>query len=421
MNTINARRVLLSASKQCKVSSPILMELLYHMLFPQESLSTETYYEIHFNPSMFESMDMKFKTKTNESVKIVVNRDEFVNAVKSLIMMVQDTVEMAIEAIIKERADDDMDYDVVDEIVLIGGSSRIPVIQDAIRVACEKHGIYTFSKVNKRSKSQHTPRPFCTSISPEHAVVEGLAIKGAIIAGEDTNILKNILMMDCLPTSIGIISHENGCKIFEPILLQGSRIPCQMTKIFQIANDFQRFVSLEIYEEIEESSISSDMSCRRKYSYDVLVTVDVPIDNHEVDRMTMQDQIDVSFNKPPRFAEVTFKVDEDGQLTYDVCEIYNFCPSTESNEHDSNTIHVLPYNDINKKKGGITFSASTQSWVLIWFIVVLLTLYITLKLIFPQPLEVGQHNGIDQSLIEGVNISVMKVGLHDKVGEMDML
>ncbi len=393
------------------------------MLFPQESLSTETYYEIRLNQSMLESMDMKFKMKANEYVKVVVNRDEFVNAVKSLIILVQDTVELAIEAVIKEKAVDDVDYDVVDEIVLVGGSSRIPVVQDAIRLACEKHGIYTFSKVNKRSKSQHTPRSFCTSISPEHAVVEGLAIKGAIVAGENTNILKNILMMDCLPTSIGIISHENGCKIFEPILLQGSRIPCQVTKIFQIANDFQRFVSLEIYEETEESSISSDMSCRRKYSYDVLVTVDVPIDNHEVDKMTVQDQNDFGFKKPPRFAEVTFKVDEDGQLTYDVCEIYNFCPSPETNEHDSNTIHVLPYHDINKKKGDITFSASTQSWVLISFIVVLLTLYVTLKLIFPPPLEIGQQNGIDQSLIKGVNISIMddihQVGLY--VGEMDLL
>jgi molecular chaperone DnaK (HSP70) len=342
-------------------------------------------------------MNLKIKFKPNETLKLVVNRDEFVEAVKPLILLVQDTVEMAIQAV-KSKSENEVS-DILDEIVLVGGSSRIPAIQDAMRLACEKYDIFTFSKMNTKTKVQHIPRAFCTSISPELAVVEGLAIKGAILAGENIHVLKNILMIDCLPTSIGIISHENGFKIFEPILLQGSRIPCQVSKVFQIANDYQRFVSLEIYEEMEESQLTTkcqgpsksvDFACERKYSYHLLVTADVPIYNHDMDNISFQDtSTDFLGKKKYRYAEVTFKVDEDGQLSYDVSEIFNYNPPTSSDLDDSNdnTIHVLPYHDIaNKSK--VTYSTALQSWVLIMFIAILLLLYISLKVLFPPPVDV---------------------------------
>lgn len=396
-------------------------------------------------------MNLKIKLKPNESMKLVVNRDEFVHAVKPLLMLVQDTVEMAIQAIQQkqvsienEKAINDVNVspeDVLDEIVIVGGSSQIPAIQDAIRIACEKNDIYTFSKVDKRTKLQRVPRAFCTSVSPEYAVVEGLSLRGAIIAGENTHALKNMLMMDCLPTSIGIISHENGCKIFEPILPQGSRIPCSVSKIFQVANNYQRFVSLEIYEEIEESQLvasnnrdttSSTSSsskdsfrCERKYAYHLLVTADVPIYNHQLDTLSFQDQNEFGVKRKHRYAEVTFKVNEDGQLSYDVSEVHNFDPPSFENDENNQAIHSLPYNDGSTLTSKVTYSTTMQSWVLIAFSVVLLLLYITLKILFPPPVNtmesgIGSMTHEESSFMDSISNNTIISSLGDTTLEMEL-
>lgn len=184
----------------------------------------------------------------------------------------------------------------IDEIVLVGGSSRVPAVRAAIRQAFGKLGIQRFACDG--------PGELCTSLNPEEVVAEGLAIRGAVLSGVSTGKLRDLLMMDCLANSIGVMSWEssggsNGCenvRVFDAVLTKGMPLPASNMMRFALADRHQKFVSLDIYEEVEECKIKStkpDSSQRAEgvsptennagvgfemvYTYHVIATADVSI------------------------------------------------------------------------------------------------------------------------------------------------
>ena len=72
----------------------------------------------------------------------------------------------------------------IDEVVLVGGSSKVPAIQTAIRESLVNLGFPIWKH-----------QEFCSSVNPEHAVGEGLAIRAAVEMGYSIHGLKSILMM----------------------------------------------------------------------------------------------------------------------------------------------------------------------------------------------------------------------------------
>lgn len=208
----------------------------------------------------------------------------------------------------------------VDEVVLVGGSSRVPCVQDAVTRTLVKENVRTFKIVKETDddngeeegegdtdadtygdeevNSSHAAdattrsatataetREFCTSINPDLAVVQGLAVRGAVLMGCDVGLMKDILMLDILPTSIGVMTwsdtspdtdtdtadqsgaatvadmcmHEPASRQFEAILTRGSRVPATGSKLFTLADPVrQRFVSLDIYEEEVVDDVDGD-------------------------------------------------------------------------------------------------------------------------------------------------------------------
>lgn len=72
----------------------------------------------------------------------------------------------------------------VEEVVLVGGSSKIPVVQTTIRKSLLSLGEHGWES-----------NEFCSAVNPEHAVAEGLAIRGAVEMGYEIDGLKSVLMM----------------------------------------------------------------------------------------------------------------------------------------------------------------------------------------------------------------------------------
>ena len=109
----------------------------------------------------------------------------------------------------------------VDEIILVGGSTRIPAVQDAI----EK----IFGKTPNKT------------VNPDEAVASGAAIQGAILAGDKG--MGDILLLDVIPLSLGI---ETLGGVFTKLVDANTTIPVKRTETFTTAADNQPSVEVKV-------------------------------------------------------------------------------------------------------------------------------------------------------------------------------
>ncbi|WP_228568672.1 molecular chaperone DnaK [Campylobacter sputorum] len=149
-----------------------------------------------------------------------ITRAKFESMIDSL---VAETI-TTLNKVVKEAGLDKSD---VKEVVMVGGSTRVPLVQDEVKKAFGKD-------LNK-------------SVNPDEVVAIGAAIQGAVIKGD----VKDVLLLDVTPLSLGI---ETLGGVMTKVIEKGTTIPTKKSQIFSTADDNQSAVTIHVLQGEREFS-----------------------------------------------------------------------------------------------------------------------------------------------------------------------
>lgn len=137
-----------------------------------------------------------------------------------------DIFKRALAPVEKVLSDGKLDRSKVDEVILVGGSTRIPRIKELLTE------FFAGKQLNE-------------SVHPDEAVAYGAAIQAAILSGVRDDITDQIVLVDVAPLSLGL---ETAGGLMANLVSRNDRIPCKKSKVFTTYSDNQSSVNIQIYE-----------------------------------------------------------------------------------------------------------------------------------------------------------------------------
>jgi len=145
-------------------------------------------------------------------LQIKLTRSKFEQLTEDLVDRIRKPFERVLE-------DGGLSVSAVDEVVLVGGATRMPMVQDLVRQLTNK-------EPNK-------------SVNPDEVVALGAAIQGGVLAGD----VKDVLLLDVTPLSLGV---ETLGAVMTTLIERNTTIPVKKTEVFSTADDNQTAVDIHV-------------------------------------------------------------------------------------------------------------------------------------------------------------------------------
>ena len=133
--------------------------------------------------------------------------------------LTHDLVQRSIEPMKKALADAKLSLNDIDKIILVGGSTRIPAVQEAVK--------------------KFTGKEPSRGVNPDECVAVGAAIQAGVLTGE----VKDVVLLDVTPLTLGI---ETAGGIATPLIERNTTIPTKKSQVFSTAADNQTSVEINV-------------------------------------------------------------------------------------------------------------------------------------------------------------------------------